>query len=52
LDTYIHELLTFSRGRTDDQADLTAQALAWFRQHTFEPGMLTYYCQTSEKLDR
>jgi predicted phage terminase large subunit-like protein len=32
LDAYTHELLTFPKGRYDDQVDSTAQALDWFRQ--------------------
>jgi hypothetical protein len=29
---YLHELVTFPRGRYDDQVDSTAQALAWSKQ--------------------
>ncbi|CAA9247624.1 MAG: Phage terminase, large subunit [uncultured Chloroflexia bacterium] len=51
LDSYIHELLIFPKGHYDDQVDSTAQALDWFRQHTTEPGMLTYYRRMLEQLD-
>jgi predicted phage terminase large subunit-like protein len=29
---YLHELTTFPRGKNDDQADSTSQALDWFKQ--------------------
>jgi hypothetical protein len=28
--TYLHELTTFPKGKHDDQADSTSQALDWF----------------------
>jgi predicted phage terminase large subunit-like protein len=30
---YLHELVTFPKGRFDDQADSTSQALDWFKMH-------------------
>jgi predicted phage terminase large subunit-like protein len=52
LDGYVHELLTFPKGRHDDQVDSTAQALDWFRQRASEPGMLAYYREMVEDLER
>jgi predicted phage terminase large subunit-like protein len=34
LQEYLHELTTFPKGRYDDQADSTSQALDWFKQHS------------------
>ncbi|MGH7071957.1 MAG: phage terminase large subunit [Acetobacteraceae bacterium] len=46
---YLHELTTFPKGRHDDQADSTAQALDWVKQDAIGPGggrhMLAYYEQ-------
>jgi predicted phage terminase large subunit-like protein len=33
LNEYLQELATFPKGRFDDQADSTSQALEWFKQH-------------------
>ena len=32
---YLHELITFPKGKNDDQADSTSQALDWFKN--FQP---------------
>ena len=34
---YLHELTTFPKGRHDDQADSTAQALDWVKQDAISP---------------
>ena len=34
LQEYLHELATFPKGRYDDQADSTSQALDWFKQQS------------------
>jgi predicted phage terminase large subunit-like protein len=52
LDAYLLELLTFPRGRHDDQCDSTAQALHWWRTRQFTPGIFEFYRQEYEKLDR
>jgi predicted phage terminase large subunit-like protein len=35
LATYLHELVTFPKGKYDDQADSTSQALDWAKQRVF-----------------
>jgi hypothetical protein len=40
---YIHELVTFPKGKHDDQADSTSQALNWLKTRLLEPGIVTYY---------
>ena len=40
---YIHELVTFPKGKHDDQADSTSQALNWLKTRLWEPGIITYY---------
>ena len=42
LATYLHELVTFPKGKHDDQADSTSQALNWIKSHQ-EPGILQFY---------
>ncbi len=46
---YLHELTTFPKGRHDDQADSTAQALDWVKQDLIAPSggrnMIAYYEQ-------
>jgi len=37
LSGYIHELVTFPKGKYDDQVDSTSQALDWFKQRYFGP---------------
>ncbi len=36
LDEYVHELAGFPKGKYDDQADSTSQALDWFKQSSME----------------
>ncbi len=43
LPDYLHELSMFPNGKHDDQVDSTAQALDWFKTHSADPGILTYY---------
>jgi predicted phage terminase large subunit-like protein len=52
LPEYLHELTTFPKGKYDDQADSTSQALDWVRQGYWGPGMgiFNYYRQQHEKL--
>ena len=52
LDAYVHELLTFPKGKYDDQVDSTAQALAWLVTEGMEPGLLVYYRQRVEEMRR
>ena len=42
---YLHELTTFPKGKFDDQADSTSQALDWFKEYSMnsEYGVLEYY---------
>jgi predicted phage terminase large subunit-like protein len=49
---YLHELTTFPKGKHDDQADSTSQALDWVRQGYWGPGMgiFNYYRLEYEKL--
>jgi len=46
---YLHELTTFPKGRHDDQADSTAQALDWVKQDAIGPSggrnVIAYYEQ-------
>ena len=37
LSEYIHELTIFPKGKNDDQADSTSQALDWFKQRYVSP---------------
>ncbi|MGH6813945.1 MAG: hypothetical protein ACREDM_16950 [Methylocella sp.] len=39
---YPHELVTFPKGSHDDQADSTAQALAWSKQSPSTAGIIEY----------
>jgi predicted phage terminase large subunit-like protein len=39
---YLHELVTFPKGRHDDQVDSTAQALAWFKQNRSTTGIIEF----------
>jgi predicted phage terminase large subunit-like protein len=52
LPQYLHELSTFPKGKHDDQADSTSQALDWIRQGYWGPGMgiFNYYRQEYERL--
>jgi len=42
---YLHELTTFPKGKFDDQADSTSQALDWFKEYSMnsEYGLLELY---------
>jgi hypothetical protein len=46
---YLHELVTFPRGRYDDQVDSTAQALAWLKQSQSTTGIIEYYRMLRER---
>jgi predicted phage terminase large subunit-like protein len=37
LNEYLHELTSFPKGKYDDQADSTSQALDWFKQQCMSP---------------
>jgi predicted phage terminase large subunit-like protein len=52
LQEYLHELATFPKGKYDDQADSTSQALDWFKQECMNPryGFLEYWKQEAERL--
>lgn len=49
---YLHELASFPKGKFDDQADSTSQALDWFKAHCMNSdyGLLDYYKQEREKM--
>lgn len=46
---YLHELVTFPKGRYDDQVDSTAQALAWFLQSQSTAGIIEYCRMLNER---
>jgi predicted phage terminase large subunit-like protein len=52
LGEYLHELASFPKGKYDDQADSTSQALDWFKQQCMNSGygLLEYYKQQKEKM--
>jgi predicted phage terminase large subunit-like protein len=52
LPEYLHELTTFPRGKFDDQADSTSQALDWFKSEgtTSRYGLFEYYRKEAERL--
>jgi len=52
LPEYLHELTTFPKGKHDDQADSTSQALDWVRQGYWGPGMgiFHYYRMKHEEM--
>jgi predicted phage terminase large subunit-like protein len=52
LGEYLHELTSFPKGKYDDQADSTSQALDWFKQQSMTEvcGVLDLYQQELEKL--
>lgn len=52
LDAYVHELLTFPRGKYDDQVDSTAQALGWLVTEGMESGIMGYYRKMAEEMRR
>jgi len=51
LGEYLHELSGFPRGKYDDQADSTSQALDWFKQYSMTRvyGVIGYLKQEAEK---
>jgi predicted phage terminase large subunit-like protein len=53
LQEYLHELATFPRGKYDDQADSTSQALDWFKREgmTSRYGLFEYYRREAERLE-
>ena len=53
LQEYLHELATFPKGKYDDQADSTSQALDWFKQEgmTSRYGLFEYYRREAERLN-
>lgn len=52
LGEYLHELTSFPKGKYDDQADSTSQALDWFKQECMTPrnGLFDYYRQEAERI--
>ncbi len=51
LDQYLNELTSFPKGKWNDQADSTSQALDWFKQYsgTQVLGLIEYLKQEAEK---
>jgi predicted phage terminase large subunit-like protein len=43
LSTYLHELMSFPKGKHDDQADSTSQALDWAKASNIELPLLEFY---------
>ena len=52
LGEYVHELSSFPKGKHDDQADSTSQALDWFKQQNMSGvyGLLEYYKQEAQRI--
>ena len=52
LGEYLHELTSFPKGKYDDQADSTSQALDWFKQQSMRHvhGLIEYWKQEAEKI--
>jgi hypothetical protein len=52
LGEYLHELASFPKGKFDDQADSTSQALDWFKQDsiTAEYGLFAFFKQEEQKI--
>jgi predicted phage terminase large subunit-like protein len=52
LGEYLHELTSFPKGKFDDQADSTSQALDWLKQQSMnsELGLLNLYNEEREKM--
>jgi len=52
LPEYLHELAVFPNGKYDDQADLTSQALDWFRDYSTQGvyGLLEYAKKESQRI--
>jgi predicted phage terminase large subunit-like protein len=53
LGEYLHELTSFPKGKYDDQADSTSQALDWFKQECMAPryGFIEYLRQEAERVE-
>ncbi len=53
LPEYLHELSSFPKGKYDDQADSTSQALDWFKQQCMYSvsGIFEYYRQEAERIE-
>jgi hypothetical protein len=43
LSQHLHELVTFSNGKHDDQAQPTSQVLDWLKNFMWEPAILVHY---------
>jgi predicted phage terminase large subunit-like protein len=52
LGEYLHELITFPKGKNDDQADSTSQALDWFKNNSAYEGygLLALWKQEKERI--
>jgi Terminase RNaseH-like domain len=50
LDSYILELTTFPKGKYNDQADSTSQALDWAKQHTCSSPVADYGLREAKRL--
>jgi predicted phage terminase large subunit-like protein len=50
--SYQAELITFPKGKYDDQVDSTSQALGWIHQFGMVPGIIQYYQQQVEEKRR
>jgi predicted phage terminase large subunit-like protein len=52
LGEYLHELATFPKGKYDDQADSTSQALDWFKNDAMNGtlGLIEYSKQEAERM--
>jgi predicted phage terminase large subunit-like protein len=52
LGEYLHELASFPKGKYDDQADSTSQALDWFKQQNMTPTywFIEYAKQEAERI--
>jgi predicted phage terminase large subunit-like protein len=52
LQEYLHELATFPKGKYDDQADSTSQALDWFKQECATPKRMWFEVQWKEEAEK
>jgi len=50
LAAYLHELVTFPKGKYDDQADSTSQALDWAKQRVFGHTVAIFNGLTGERI--
>ena len=51
LGEYLHELTSFPKGKYDDQADSTSQALDWFKQESMRFGLFDWYRKENERME-